>query len=221
MSDAEIIDAIRRLATSEGIFVEPSAAAPIAAVPRLIDTGWLGRADRVVAVTTGHGLKDVPDAVLPRMPDPIAPDEVCAGARLSRGVAALWLEGEHGSATKPGPYKMKSPAASLMLPSKWMAKSAFPSPPKAGHVTTEAEEAAVYRYEGASASIAGIEEKSEQVARQLSRDWIISEMVQNLRICMAKVPVRKSTIKNKAERTRPRCQVISTSSTSIVCASVS
>ncbi len=97
VSDAEIIDAIRRLATSEGIFVEPSAAASIAAVPRLIDTGWLGRADRVVAVTTGHGLKDVPDAVLPRMPDPIAPDEfalehVFREAELSMGAAARALD---------------------------------------------------------------------------------------------------------------------------------
>ena len=75
VSDDEIVDGVRSLATSEGIFVEPSAAAPIAAIRGLLASGWLGRQERIVAVTTGHGLKDVPAAALPAMPEPIAPDE--------------------------------------------------------------------------------------------------------------------------------------------------
>jgi threonine synthase len=57
VSDAEILEAQRHLARTEGLFVEPASAAPVA---------WLRRhglrgARTVVVVTTGHGLKD-PDA---------------------------------------------------------------------------------------------------------------------------------------------------------------
>jgi hypothetical protein len=55
VTDAEIVGAIRSLATREGIFVEPSAAVPVAAVRRLIASGWMKREVRVVAVTTGMG----------------------------------------------------------------------------------------------------------------------------------------------------------------------
>ena len=75
VSDDDMLGAVRNLATREGIFVEPSAAAPIAAIKQLLASGRLRPDERVVAVTTGHGLKDVPDALLPEMPKPIAPDE--------------------------------------------------------------------------------------------------------------------------------------------------
>ena len=75
VSDDDMLGAVRNLATREGIFVEPSAATPIAAIKQLLASGRLRPDERVVAVTTGHGLKDVPDALLPEMPKPIAPDE--------------------------------------------------------------------------------------------------------------------------------------------------
>lgn len=56
VSDDEILDAQRWLARTEGIFVEPASAAPIAYLRRARPRGT------IVAVTTGHGLKD-PDAV--------------------------------------------------------------------------------------------------------------------------------------------------------------
>jgi threonine synthase len=74
VGDAQVVEAIRALATSEGLFLEPSAAAPLAAVGPLLARGWLGPAERVVAVTTGHGLKDVPAAALPPLPAAIEPD---------------------------------------------------------------------------------------------------------------------------------------------------
>jgi threonine synthase len=85
VSDDMIVDAVRRLATGEGIFVEPSAAAPIAALPLLLASRWLDPAARVVAVTTGHGLKDVPASALPDLPEPIAPDDNGLEAALARG----------------------------------------------------------------------------------------------------------------------------------------
>jgi threonine synthase len=54
VTDAEILDAYRLLAASEGIFCEPASAASIAG---LLVHG-AGGAQRVVCVLTGHGLKD-------------------------------------------------------------------------------------------------------------------------------------------------------------------
>jgi threonine synthase len=68
VSDAAIVAAIGTVATREGIFLEPSAAVPIAAVSELLAAGWFARDARVVAVTTGHGLKDVPSAAVPDLP---------------------------------------------------------------------------------------------------------------------------------------------------------
>lgn len=63
VSDAQLLAAQRRLAETEGFFVEPASAVPIA---------WLAAnridAQRVVVVTTGHGLKD-PEAVLRAAPE--------------------------------------------------------------------------------------------------------------------------------------------------------
>jgi len=56
LSDDEILAAWRRLAELEGIFCEPASAAGVAAIEKAGVTG------RVVAVITGHGLKD-PDSV--------------------------------------------------------------------------------------------------------------------------------------------------------------
>ncbi len=54
VSDAQILDAYRLLARSEGIFCEPASAASVAG---LLAHG-AGGARRVVCVLTGHGLKD-------------------------------------------------------------------------------------------------------------------------------------------------------------------
>jgi threonine synthase len=54
VSDAQIIDAYRFLAASEGVFCEPASATSVAGV---LTHGAMG-AERVVCVLTGHGLKD-------------------------------------------------------------------------------------------------------------------------------------------------------------------
>jgi threonine synthase len=54
VTDAQILEAYRLLATSEGIFCEPASAASVAG---LLAHG-AGGARRVVCVLTGHGLKD-------------------------------------------------------------------------------------------------------------------------------------------------------------------
>jgi threonine synthase len=56
VTDEEIVSARFRLAASEGIFVEPASAAPIAALSKL--KGRIGSDASVVCVATGNGLKD-------------------------------------------------------------------------------------------------------------------------------------------------------------------
>lgn len=57
VSDAEILEAMGRLARTEGLLVCPEGAANLAAVVRLQDTGWLTPDARVLLLNTGAGLK--------------------------------------------------------------------------------------------------------------------------------------------------------------------
>lgn len=56
--DEEILSYQRLLASSEGIFCEPTSAAAFAALPRLIQQGSIDPDDRVLVAITGMGLKD-------------------------------------------------------------------------------------------------------------------------------------------------------------------
>jgi threonine synthase len=58
VSDAEILAAYRYLATLEGVFCEPASAASVAGVRKIALEGALDPKATVVAVITGHGLKD-------------------------------------------------------------------------------------------------------------------------------------------------------------------
>lgn len=56
---------------------------PVAALGRLLADGTIAAGDKVVAVATGHGLKDMPDAVMPPLPEPVAADIVDVSVLLS------------------------------------------------------------------------------------------------------------------------------------------
>lgn len=63
VSDDEILHMQKTLAKLEGIWVEPASAAGLAGLARQVTTGQLNpRGKRIVAICTGHGLKD-PDIV--------------------------------------------------------------------------------------------------------------------------------------------------------------
>lgn len=70
VTDAEILEAQRWLATQEGIFVEPASAAPIAGLFKCCDQkraplhsfAQISEGSRIVCTVTGHGLKD-PDVI--------------------------------------------------------------------------------------------------------------------------------------------------------------
>ena len=57
VTDEEIIEAIRLLARTEGIFTEPAGGVTIATLVKLAFQGIVKPSERVVAYVTGHGLK--------------------------------------------------------------------------------------------------------------------------------------------------------------------
>jgi threonine synthase len=63
VTDDEILGAQKLLAREEGLFVEPASASSIAGLIKLVDNGTISKDERVVCVTTGHGLKDPDTAV--------------------------------------------------------------------------------------------------------------------------------------------------------------
>lgn len=69
-SDEEIINAVKLLAEFEGIFVEPSGAASVAGMIRLVNTGKLGRDQSIACMLTGIGLK-TSEAYSNVFPEPI------------------------------------------------------------------------------------------------------------------------------------------------------
>jgi threonine synthase len=73
VTDEEILDAQKILARIEGIFVEPASASSIAGLKKLVKNGVIGKDERVVCVTTGHGLKD-PDTAVKMSEKPLEVD---------------------------------------------------------------------------------------------------------------------------------------------------
>ena len=71
VADSEIVDAIRLLARTEGIFTEPAGGVTIATLAKLAREGLISPSERVVAYVTGHGLK-APEVMAPDGLDVIA-----------------------------------------------------------------------------------------------------------------------------------------------------
>jgi threonine synthase len=92
VTDEEILDAQKTLARIEGIFVEPASASSIAGLKKLVQNGVVGRDERVVCITTGHGLKD-PDTAIKQCEKPVEVD-----AEISAIEDALGLRKETATA---------------------------------------------------------------------------------------------------------------------------
>ncbi len=86
VTDEEILSAQKLLARVEGLFVEPASASSIAGLIKLVKNGVVDRDERVVCVTTGHGLKD-PDTAVKMSEKPVEVD-----AELSAIEEALGLK---------------------------------------------------------------------------------------------------------------------------------
>ncbi len=71
VSDAEILEAQRLIASTEGIFCEPASASSVAGIRKLIARKYFTDKDSVVCTLTGNGLKD-PDTASKDVPPPIS-----------------------------------------------------------------------------------------------------------------------------------------------------
>jgi threonine synthase len=71
VSDDEIIEAYRMMASLEGIFCEPASAASLAGVIKHHRKGFFKKGDVAVLTITGHGLKD-PDIAIRVSQKPIS-----------------------------------------------------------------------------------------------------------------------------------------------------
>jgi threonine synthase len=68
-SDPEIVDAIRLLAETEGIFAETAGGVTLACAKKLIESGRIPRDESIVLCITGHGLK-TQDAIVEELGQP-------------------------------------------------------------------------------------------------------------------------------------------------------
>ena len=68
--DDEILEAQSQLARTEGLFVEPAAAVPLACLKKMLADGVVASDERVVLVVTGSGLKDI-DAAMTSIGKPV------------------------------------------------------------------------------------------------------------------------------------------------------
>jgi threonine synthase len=85
VTDVEILDAQKTLARVEGLFVEPASASSIAGLKKLIENGDIDNNERVVCVTTGHGLKD-PDTAVKMSEKPVEVDAEIAAIEDALGL---------------------------------------------------------------------------------------------------------------------------------------
>jgi threonine synthase len=57
VTDSEMVDAVRQMASLEGIFAAPEGGATLAALKKLLESGAVARDERVVLLNTGSALK--------------------------------------------------------------------------------------------------------------------------------------------------------------------
>lgn len=70
VTDDEIIEAYKLLASREGIFCEPASAASLAGAIKMKNKGVINDGDTIVCTLTGHGLKD-PDTAISSSAEPV------------------------------------------------------------------------------------------------------------------------------------------------------
>ncbi|EDP75813.1 threonine synthase [Hydrogenivirga sp. 128-5-R1-1] len=81
VSDGEILNAYKTIASSEGVFCEPASAASVAGLIKLTREGFFKGGEVVVCTLTGNGLKD-PDTAIRVCEEPITvPPQISAVVR--------------------------------------------------------------------------------------------------------------------------------------------
>ncbi len=85
VTDEEILDAQKNLSRFEGLFVEPASASSIAGLKKLVENHIIDKNERIVCVTTGHGLKD-PDIAIRMSEKPLEVDAEVAAIEQALGL---------------------------------------------------------------------------------------------------------------------------------------
>lgn len=83
VDDAEILEAMRLMATTEGVATEPAGAAPVALLKSKVESGELPRDVAYVCIATGHHLKD-PNPAFIAWNETVPVEEYLARARDQR-----------------------------------------------------------------------------------------------------------------------------------------
>ncbi|MFQ5950876.1 MAG: threonine synthase [Candidatus Geothermarchaeales archaeon] len=85
VTDDEIIEAYRLLASTEGVFAEPASAVSVAGLRKLASEGRLEKGSLTVCTLTGHGLKDPTSAIN------VSPEPVHVPADVERAIEIIGL----------------------------------------------------------------------------------------------------------------------------------
>ena len=78
VNDKEILEAQKILAEKTGVFAEPAASATVAGLKKSREAGLLKPNEQIVALITGHGLKDI-DAAMKNIRIPAAVEPTLEG----------------------------------------------------------------------------------------------------------------------------------------------
>jgi len=70
VTDEEIIEAIKLLAKTEGIFTEPAGGVTVAVLKKLAESGEVSPDEKIVCYVTGNGLK-TPEVLLEHISKPV------------------------------------------------------------------------------------------------------------------------------------------------------
>ncbi len=71
VTDRQILEAYKLIASKVGLFVEPASAATIAGLIKLSKKNYFKKSSEIVCILTGHGLKD-PDRAIKTIKEPVA-----------------------------------------------------------------------------------------------------------------------------------------------------
>ncbi|HEX9427276.1 MAG TPA: threonine synthase [Candidatus Polarisedimenticolia bacterium] len=123
-SDVEIVDGIRLLAETEGIFTETAGGVTVAVAKKLIEQGRLPRTEPIVLVITGNGLKTIDALVSTAAVYPVIEPRLEAFEKTIARADAL-----AAAAAKPA-------AAASVTPSSFVTSSKSAVPPAPNHGRT-------------------------------------------------------------------------------------
>jgi len=93
VTDKEIIEAIKLLAKTEGVFTEPAGGVAVAVLKKLVENGQISDDEKVVCYVTGNGLK-TPEAIIDQIPTPIEihPTLNAFKSALKTEEVTIWLK---------------------------------------------------------------------------------------------------------------------------------